>query len=170
MKTKGTRLSANMAFPRAFQTYVPRTHCINSHVYGVILVNCFEETVVVKGRKAEIWSFPKGHGNYREVPLEASLRELREETGINLSDVEPDHELRFRSGTYFVFFVPQRIPLLPEDNNEIMEAMWIPITRLPYLECNKDLRSFYNSQKKNAILEKLAYRIKIGIQENPGLV
>jgi hypothetical protein len=51
-----------------------------------------------------------------------------------------------------------------------MEAMWIPITRLPYLECNKDLRSFYNSQKKNVILEKLAYRIKFGVQENPGLV
>ena len=152
---ESTGLSAKMAFPRAFQTYVPRTHCISSHVYGAILVNSFHETVVVKGRKAEIWSFPKGHGNYRELPLEASLRELREETGIDLRNVEPDDELRFRSGTYFVFFVSERLELVPEDTNEIMEAMWAPISRLPYLAGNKDLRSFCNSPRKNLLLEKL---------------
>jgi len=169
-KSKATRPSANMAFPRAFQTYVPRTHCIDNHVYGVILVNALQETVVVKGRKAEIWSFPKGHGNYRELPLEASLRELREETGIQLCDVEPDDELRFRSGTYFVFFVSERLAIVPEDIDEVMEAMWVPISRLPYLACNKDLRSFCNSPKKNIVLQKLGYRMKFGIQENTTLV
>ena len=159
-----------MAFPRAFQTYIPRSHCINSHVYGAILLNRFNETVVIKGRQSEMWSFPKGHGEYRELPLEACIRELREETGIDLKGAQPDDEIRFRSGTYFVFFVSERLAIVPEDTDEVMEAMWVPISRLPYLACNKDLRSFCNSPKKNIVLQKLGYRMKFGIQENTTLV
>jgi 8-oxo-dGTP pyrophosphatase MutT (NUDIX family) len=144
-----------MAFPRAFQTYIPRSHCIHSHVYGAILLNIFNETVVIKGRQSEKWSFPKGHGEYRELPLEACIRELREETGINLKGLQPDDEIRFRSGTYFVFFINERLPLLPEDTKEVMEAMWVPINRLSFLTGNKDLTSFCKCINVNNIVEKM---------------
>jgi len=113
------------------------------------------ETVVIKGRQSHKWSFPKGHGEYREVPLEACIRELREETGINLKGLQPDDEIRFRSGTYFVFFVNERLPLEPEDTNEVMEAMWVPLNRLPFLTGNKDLTSFCRRININNILEKM---------------
>ena len=150
-----------MAFPRAFQTYIPRSHCINSHVYGAILLNSFNETVVIKGRQSLMWSFPKGHGEYRELPLEACIRELREETGINLKGSQPDDEIRFRSGTYFVFFVNERLPLVPEDTKEVMEAMWTPISRLSYLTGNKDLRSFCKCINVNNILDKMVSKREI---------
>lgn len=131
-----------MAFPRAFQTYIPRTHCIMSHVYGAILLNKYDETVVIRGRQSGKWSFPKGHGKGRELPLDACIRELREETGIDMSSRVPDDEIRFRSGTYFVFIVEDRLLLEPEDAMEVIEAQWIHLNRLPYLLSNKDLKSF----------------------------
>lgn len=144
-----------MAFPRAFQTYVPRSHCVHSHVYGAILLNQFDETVVIRGRQSGKWSFPKGHGDCRELPLDACIRELREETGIDLKGSKPDDEIRFRSGTYFVFIVDGRIPLIPEDTKEVMEAMWTPIHRLSYLVGNKDLTSFSKCINLSNLLNKI---------------
>ncbi len=48
------------------------------------------------------WSFPKGHIETTESPLEAALRELEEETGIKEGDIEiiPD----FKDSTNYVFF------------------------------------------------------------------
>jgi 8-oxo-dGTP pyrophosphatase MutT (NUDIX family) len=105
-----------------------------------------------------MWSFPKGHGEYRELPLEACIRELREETGINLKGRQPDDEIRFRSGTYFVFFVDERIPLIPEDTKEVMEAMWTPVSRLSCLSGNKDLRSFCKCINLTHIFDKMVSR------------
>jgi 8-oxo-dGTP pyrophosphatase MutT (NUDIX family) len=144
-----------MAFPRAFQTYIPRSHCITSHVYGAIILNKHNETVVIRGRQSGKWSFPKGHGEYREIPLDACVRELREETGINMKGIQPDDEVRFRSGTYFVFFVDDRLPLLPEDTKEVMDVMWTPVHRLHSLTGNKDLTSFTKCININNILDKM---------------
>jgi 8-oxo-dGTP pyrophosphatase MutT (NUDIX family) len=155
-----------MAFPRAFQSYVPRTHCVTSLVYGVVLLNYFSEVVVVQGRKSRKWSFPKGHGRSRESPLDASIRELKEETGINLKGVKPDDEIRFNSGTYFVFIVPDRLELTPEDTNEIMDAMWVSLSRIHYLTTNKDLTSFYKTVNIDNLIKKVEDRkIVAEIQE-----
>lgn len=149
---------AIMAFPKAFQTYIPRSHCINNHVYGAILINNFNETVIIKGRVSGKWSFPKGHGESKELPLEACLRELREETGINLSGIRPDDEIRFRSGTYFVFFINNRPAIVPEDVEEVIDAKWVSIHHLPNLITNKDLTNFYRLININKILDKMALK------------
>ena len=150
-----------MVFPRAFQTYIPRSHCIQTHVYGAVLVTPEGETVVIRGRKSGKWSFPKGHGSSYETPLEACLRELKEETGIQLTGKKPDDELRFKSGTYFVFYLPEKLVLKPEDTHEVIESMWIPILRLPSLVGNKDLTSF--SRFINS--ERLLYKSRADIDE-----
>jgi 8-oxo-dGTP pyrophosphatase MutT (NUDIX family) len=147
-----------MAFPRAFQSYVPRTHCVTSLVYGVILLNYYNEVVVVRGRKSGKWSFPKGHGRSRESPLDASVRELKEETGINLKGVKPDDEIRFNSGTYFVFIVEDKLELAPEDTNEILDSMWVSLSRIRSLTTNKDLTSFYKTVNIDSLIKKVEDR------------
>jgi 8-oxo-dGTP pyrophosphatase MutT (NUDIX family) len=148
-----------MVFPKAFQSYVPRSYCVTSHVYGAILVNPYNETVVIRGRQSGKWSFPKGHGQSKELPIEACIRELKEETGIDLKGVSPDDEIRFRSGTYFVFFVGDRLPLIPEDVKEVVEAMWTPLYRLSYLTGNKDLTSFSRCISISNILNKMNMKV-----------
>ena len=80
--------------------------------------------------------------------MEAALRELKEETGINLEGKDPVNERRFLSnksgsgGTYFIFKLDY-VPIVePEDKNEIMDYMWCCPSRLPRLSGNMDLTTF----------------------------
>jgi len=135
-------------FPKAFQSYVPRSHCVDSQVYGAIVISSNGDFLVVQGRQSRKWSFPKGHGRLWEKPLEAAVRELKEETGINLDGVEPSNERRFLSnksgsgGTYFIFNLDYVPAIEPEDINEIMDYMWCSPSRLPRLSGNMDLTTF----------------------------
>lgn len=135
-------------FPKAFQSYVPRSHCVDSQVYGAIVISPNGDFLVVQGRQSRKWSFPKGHGRLWEKPIEAAIRELKEETGINLDGVEPSNERRFLSnksgsgGTYFVFKLDYLPAVEPEDINEIMDYMWCSPSRLPRLSGNMDLTTF----------------------------
>ncbi len=139
---------ANTMFPRAFQSYIPRSHCIEQHTYGAIILTPDNEILVVQGAKSGKWSFPKGHGRLNERPLEAAIREVKEETGINLEGVPYTKERRFRSsgsrkgGTYFVFHLEETVPIVPEDTTEIGTGFWCPLSRLPFLKKNMDLTTF----------------------------
>lgn len=137
-----------MPFPGAFHSYLPSTHCVNTHTYGVVLVSPCDEILVVQGRESRKWSFPKGHGNTYEKPLEAALRELKEEAGIDLEGQTPSCQRRFKSnhgkagGTYFIFKMVDRPNISVEDTGEIMDAMWCPRERLGALIGNMDLTTF----------------------------
>ena len=111
-------------------------------MYGVILITGDRETPVVCGRATGKWSFPKGHGNRDERPLQAAVRELKEETGISMEGITPDSELHFEGSTYFVFCVVNKQELYPEDVGEVMNAMWVPVHRLSSLFGNRDVKAF----------------------------
>ena len=148
-----------MGFPRAFQSYIPRSHCVGSHVYGAVLITPMRETVVIRGRQSGKWSFPKGHGTSNELPLEACLRELKEETGINLKGVVPNDELRFKAGTYFVFYIQERLELNPEDTKEVMDSMWVSLHRLQFLVGNMDLTTFCRRVNANLLVDAIEAKI-----------
>ena len=148
-----------MGFPRAFQSYIPRSHCVGSHVYGAVLITPMRETVVIRGRQSGKWSFPKGHGTSNELPLEACLRELKEETGINLKGITPNDELRFKAGTYFVFYIQERLELNPEDTKEVMDSMWVSLHRLPFLVGNMDLTTFCRRVNANLLVDTIEAKI-----------
>ena len=140
--------STGNMFPRAFQSYIPRSHCIEQHTYGAIIFSPDNDVLIVEGAKSGKWSFPKGHGNLNEKPLEAAIREVREETGIDLEGIPYAKERRFKSsgsrkgGTYFVFYLNTTPPIIPQDTNEIGTGMWCSLSRLPFLNKNMDLTTF----------------------------
>ena len=146
-----------MVFPRAFSSYTPK-YCIPDHVYGVILITGDRETAVVCGRETGKWSFPKGHGNRDERPLEAALRELKEETGISMSRyITPDNEIHFKSSTYFIYCITAKLDLQSEDTQEVIDTMWSPIQRLPFLFGNRDLNAFCHMSIDN-ILDRIEFK------------
>jgi 8-oxo-dGTP pyrophosphatase MutT (NUDIX family) len=61
---------------------------------GVIFNNSFDKTLLIFHRKLNIWLPPGGHIDEGEVPHEAVLREVLEETGIKASHVPFPHNLK----------------------------------------------------------------------------
>jgi 8-oxo-dGTP pyrophosphatase MutT (NUDIX family) len=116
---------------------------------------------VIRGRQSGKWSFPKGHGESGEAPLDACLRELNEETGVDLSGIKPDDELRFKAGTYFVFYLKEKPVLNPRDTNEVIDSMWVPLNRLCHLNGNMDLNIFSRRVDYVSLVDRI--EIKKGI-------
>lgn len=61
--------------------------------------------LLVLGRQSNKWGFPKGHMEQNETEEQTALREVREETGIDLSshDITSESRLRFKNNIYFLF-------------------------------------------------------------------
>jgi 8-oxo-dGTP pyrophosphatase MutT (NUDIX family) len=111
-------------------------------VYGALLctrdnTNNKEMYALVQGRYTGKWSFPKGHSNEGERPIECTLREVSEETGIdNLPP--PTNYLHIGYGDYFVFNLKDKLPLIPRDKNEIMDCKWVTLEEMENLALNAD--------------------------------
>lgn len=115
-----------------------------ARIYGAI-VRCKkddkERYIMVQGRYTGKWSFPKGHLNKNELPYNCALRELEEETGINMCN-EPVKSGRVGYGMYYLFEVDHEFKLQPRDNNEIMNTRWVTIDEMSELSLNSDAMAF----------------------------
>jgi 8-oxo-dGTP pyrophosphatase MutT (NUDIX family) len=99
-----------------------------------------EQFLLVKGRRTGIWSFPKGHSVKGETPLECAIREIREETGLQLQ--EPIRAQRLKGGIYFVFHLTDQEETHHEDLGEIEETRWVSREEMEYLIVNSGVRDF----------------------------
>lgn len=97
----------------------------------------------MKGRQGEKkWSFPKGHReSYDTSPLDCALRELKEETGLSLTESFSGSK-RFRAGEYYIFLLPKEYHAVPEDSNEIEDAKWFTVKEMEDLNKNVDVSIF----------------------------
>jgi len=130
----------------------PSVEKVRARVYGGILRVSHsdprqEQYAIVQGRYSGKWSFPKGHSNEGELPLECTLREIEEETGIK-SLPDPIETVRFGYGFYHVFSLNESIPLVPQDTYEIMNTMWATIDEMGLLSLNVDVSRFVKIWKK----------------------
>ncbi len=131
-------MPASSAFPAAFRCYTPRHH----KIYGCICLSPNNNVLVVRGRRTGKWSFPKGHMESTETSLDCALRELEEETGINLRDEKPIRLQRLSVGNYFFFELDDEPTPCIRDSAEVEEAEWIPVDRLVHMDCNVDINAF----------------------------
>jgi len=90
--------------------------------------------VPARTRTPGVLGLPKGHPDGDESPLEAAVREVREETGVEAEPIEPLGEIRYtyeRKGhpvdkrVAFWLFEYRSGELSPD--HEIAQARWMPL-------------------------------------------
>ena len=109
---------------------------------GVILVHK-DHVLTVRGADTGIWSFPKGSVFPGESTTAAALRELCEETGIQLTEDALGGAARFTSGrgVYYIVHVDERpTPTGGFDTNEVDLVLWMPSSGSPDARLNSALR------------------------------
>lgn len=95
------------------------------------------EVFLIQHRGGRYWGFPKGHAEEGEAPLEAALRELKEETNLEclrtLRDEPLMEQYQFliegkrvsKRVLYFVAEVKGEVKLQSE---EINDGIWLPFS------------------------------------------
>ncbi len=110
--------------------------------YGAIIKATTGRYLLVLGRAAQKWSFPKGHANPGESPFECIVREIFEETGyMNLHTPIRSYTMRF--GIYYEFIVNHEFATNPRDQEEIAEARWLSVDEIRTLPLNSDTNAFF---------------------------
>lgn len=117
-------------------------------MFGVILISEENNVLIVKGRKTQKWSFPKGHIKPTETWVQCAFRECFEETGISLEHLKPTNPRKLFSGYYYIYRDVAEISPIINDSSEVIEVAWVPIDKLQYLRCNIDLNNFCDSHDK----------------------
>ena len=127
-----------------------------ARIYGGILFVRREtgekEYALVQGSYTGKWSFPKGHMDGQETPLECALREVGEETGIDVLP-PPEEYLRVGYGHYYVFEMKEKVELNPRDTHEVMNTRWVTIEEMDGLSLNADVTQY---------VHRYAFRIQMG--------
>ncbi len=91
-------------------------------------------TFLIQHKNGKHWSFPKGHKEDQETPLQTALRELEEETGLTFVKIFQDtpivekynfirnNQIISKTVYYFIMEVTGDIKLHPE---EILQGEWM---------------------------------------------
>ena len=137
-------------FPKAFSTYRKKYEERNrkltkplQKIYGIIMENIkTNQYLLVKGRESGKYSFPKGHIADNESPVECMLRELYEETGIELlpsmSSIHMRELIKSKIGVYLYCETTENLPTLTNDKNEIEDVGWYSKGELRTMKLNAD--------------------------------
>ena len=131
-------------FPRAFMHYKPRSKKIS----GVIVISKNNTILIVKGRKMNKWSFPKGHIQGSETVHQCALRECFEETGICLKEYTYTSTNKLNSGEYFIYKGLEEMKFNVYDTTEISDIAWMSIASMMNLRTNTDINAFLENYNR----------------------
>jgi 8-oxo-dGTP pyrophosphatase MutT (NUDIX family) len=116
---------------------------------GIIFIkkNEYVEEVkflVVRGKESGIWSFPKGRKQEDEIDEICAIREVFEETGIKIKNLNDKAKFKVGRNTYFIIEVNdinEYKDFNITDTFEVDLVEWKTINELRNLDCNKDIRA-----------------------------
>ena len=118
-------------------------------VYGGILrvtQNGREEYALVQGSYTGKWSFPKGHSNEGETPMECTRREVAEEIGMDYLPTPIEYR-RFGYGYYYIFTLSEKCPLIPRDTMEIIDTKWATLEEMESMSLNVDVSRYVRAHR-----------------------
>ncbi len=128
---------------KLLQNYVVPSSPKREDIYGAI-IKCSHtgRYVLVLGREAMKWSFPKGHLRKGETAFKCLIREVYEETGF-IDLPAPTIRRQLWVGEYYEFIVPEEFPIQPVDTNEIVEGKWMSLHDIRLILMNVDTSHYF---------------------------
>ena len=76
------------------------------------------------------------------------MRELLEETGIDLNGSKSISSAKLSVGEYYFFEVEEEETPIVRDTREVADAKWIDISELRSMPCNVDVNNFLDRLQK----------------------
>ena len=112
---------------------------------GAIIFNAeFNKVLVVKNKSCQKWGFPKGGSDKNEDVISCAIREVKEETGLNLYNQGKFLEcIKLDKYFYLVVHMNEQTKFHIEDTEEISEVKFVHITKIPSLYSNSNLKTFH---------------------------
>ena len=105
---------------------------------AIILDEEMEHCLLLRGIKnSSTWGFPKGKVDQNEADIDCAVREVREETSLDISDrvaEENSIEIAVRSQRRKMFIVSgidRQTLFAPQMRGEVGNYAWMPISELP---------------------------------------
>lgn len=127
----------------------------SKHKAGVFLYNPSRGTVLLVQSRGCAFGLPKGSLEINETQREAAIRELREETGIELDPSELSKYMLIKNnGFYFLKAVDIEMGSLPvpfDPVNDVTGFCWIKITCLHDLLVQRPTEFYVNSHTRALI-------------------
>jgi len=124
------------------------------NIFGAILRSTkTNRYLLVLGREAMKWSFPKGHTNCKdESHFDCLTREVFEETGF-IDLPRPIRCTHLRVGVYFEIDVEDEFEVNPIDIKEIVEGKWVTKEEALKMTTNIDTTFFFRALNKTSTYE-----------------
>lgn len=123
------------------------------------------EVLLLRDRRYDAWTLPKGHVEEGETLEQAALREIHEEAGVTEASIlfelgtfrrYVEKAQEWKTIHYFLISTSQDQPQ-GKYENEYMETRWFPLAQLP---------AMYLPEQEKVIVENQA-KIITGIKEAP---
>jgi 8-oxo-dGTP pyrophosphatase MutT (NUDIX family) len=116
-------------------------------VYGSIFISRSNKVLLVRGRKSDKWSFPKGHPIEGETPFQCAKRETMEEVGLELP-LFFEKLIPLRTGSYYIVR-SREVTCTTQDPKEVEEIGWFSSRqiRANSMNVNVDVNAFLREYK-----------------------
>jgi 8-oxo-dGTP pyrophosphatase MutT (NUDIX family) len=110
---------------------------------GIIKSSSSGKYLLVKGFTGK-WSFPKGHREKDETPHDCAKREIYEETGLVIDDIQNKKAIFVSIYYYFDIVFDNECDTNPIDTKEVKDIGWFLPEETLLIEKNKDVNVFFS--------------------------
>ncbi len=98
---------------------------LRDSAFAIILNS--NQVLLVKARDKNNWQLPGGRLESGETPIEALLREVKEETGLTAQILQMTGKYRREDGTVARVYAAKARGKLAGASQEIIEQRWVPV-------------------------------------------
>lgn len=106
-------------------------------------------------RRVKRWGLPGGRIEWREDPVRAALRELKEELHIDVQNSSEIGDFRYKHRWHKVIAAPWQQDIARFDKNELLELGWFSLAEIASLERQSRLHAGYEREAIETLARQL---------------